>query len=490
MSLLDQKYQINTRQLTKTKIVATLGPASSSNEVLEDLIIEGVDVFRLNFSHGSIEEKTDLFNRLRSLSTQFMDQVSILCDIQGPKIRTGVMKEAFELVVGDVVKVTPDKLVGSKEDGFQIKYEQMLEDLGDGDTIFINDGIVKLQVVGREDRFLVCEVLAGGTVSDKKGCNIPSGKLSVNIITPKDEVDLEAIAGLSPDFLAVSFVGSADDIHKVRSTLEGYGNTSIRLIAKIERPSAVENIDAIIEASDGIMVARGDLGVEIDTWLVPIAQKDICKKCNQAGKPVIVATQMLESMTQSSRPTRAEANDVFNAVLDGADAVMLSGETSVGINPPHVVKTMDTIIQHAEQHIITRNATAFGFSLEDIMAHSILQMALKLEKEGKAGKIVVYASKSTKFTRKISKYRPPMDIISYTHKAKAAHKLNIQWGVRAVLLTDPVDMTDYKDKVKQTANSMSSLGLIEDAEYIIFAYRTSEGAPSLILFSREQYLNM
>jgi len=244
---------------------------------------------------------------------------------------------------GDRIDVTPNAVNGTKE-LIQIKYETLLTDLHPGDTIFINDGIIKLVVEKKNEKSLTCIVEAGGMISNAKGCNIPSGHLSVNVITPKDREDLKFIATLNPEWVASSFIGKAADVEQVRAALKEFGNDQIKIISKIERPSALVHLDAIIEVTDAVMVARGDLGVEIDTWDVPVAQKEMCRKCNAAGKPVIVATQMLESMTTAPRPTRAEANDVFNAVLDGADAVMLSGETSVGKYPVDAVRIMDNIV--------------------------------------------------------------------------------------------------------------------------------------------------
>jgi len=269
---------------------------------------------------------------------------------------------------------------------------------------------------------------------------------------------------------------------KIRSKLAEFGNNSIKIIAKIERPSAVDNIDSIIEACDGIMVARGDLGVEIETWLVPKVQKELCKKCNRVGKPVIVATQMLESMTTSSRPTRAEANDVFNAVLDGADSVMLSGETSVGEDPVNVVQTMDTIIKHAEDQLKDRYGEVTSASSEDFVGEGIFHMSIQIQKQHKVGIILVYARKSTRFARMISKFRPPMDIIVFSHSPNTVHKLNLTWGVRACLCQGDVPHDVYVE-AKAVSKEITELGILTDEEVIIFASRAYT-APSVTLFER------
>eukprot|EP01126_Amoeba_proteus_P052180 TRINITY_DN6279_c0_g1_i2.p1 TRINITY_DN6279_c0_g1~~TRINITY_DN6279_c0_g1_i2.p1 ORF type:complete len:439 (+),score=91.93 TRINITY_DN6279_c0_g1_i2:96-1319(+) len=355
---MDDSGRLNVSRLIKTKIVCTLGPVSSSEEVLRKMVEAGMDCVRLNFSHGTQEDHRKLFQLVKHLSQEYNNQISIMCDIQGPKIRTGRIMKPFTISPEDKILVTPHEITGTPE-AIQIKYETMLEDLVPGDTIFINDGIIKLRVLEKGEFALQCVCEAGGVISDHKGCNIPSGNISLNVITPKDERDLRLIAELNPEYVASSFIGSAADVLKVREMLSSFGNSSPRIISKIERPVALQNIDEIIEVTDGIMVARGDLGVEINTWDVPTAQKMMCKKCNAAGKPVIVATQMLESMINSSRPTRAEANDVYNAVLDGADAVMLSGETTIGKYPLEAIKVMDDIVAEAEKHLPRRIPTDY-----------------------------------------------------------------------------------------------------------------------------------
>eukprot|EP01129_Flabellula_baltica_P016410 TRINITY_DN872_c0_g1_i1.p1 TRINITY_DN872_c0_g1~~TRINITY_DN872_c0_g1_i1.p1 ORF type:complete len:520 (+),score=96.44 TRINITY_DN872_c0_g1_i1:17-1576(+) len=475
---------------TKTKIVATLGPASSSDDIIEKLVRVGADVVRLNFSHGDNLEKEDLIQRIQAISVKHLDQLSILVDIQGPKIRTGEMESAFSVVPGDMLKITPDEIIGSSEKGIQIRYPTLLEDLGIGSQVFVNDGIVKLTVVSKEGRFLVCEVNSGGEISDRKGCNIPTGKLSIDIITEKDEEDLKLIAKLKPDFIAASFVGDARDVELIRRKLGEYGNHHTRIISKIERPIAVDNIDEIIRVSDGIMVARGDLGVEIDTWLVPAVQKEICRKCNEQGKPVIVATQMLESMTKARRPTRAEASDVFNAVLDGADAVMLSGETSVGIDPVHTVSTMDTIIKNAEVYCENRN---FQVRMEpiDIMSNSIFHMASNFEKFGKKGMVVLYTGKNYQFPRYISSYRPPLPIVAVASDASIVRQLNLFWGIRAITSENSSGkVLSIYEKAAISSQKCSQLNLLKNQDFIIFGCRTPENQPSVTLYDANKFLEI
>eukprot|EP01128_Nolandella_sp_AFSM9_P002719 TRINITY_DN130_c2_g1_i1.p1 TRINITY_DN130_c2_g1~~TRINITY_DN130_c2_g1_i1.p1 ORF type:complete len:494 (-),score=124.14 TRINITY_DN130_c2_g1_i1:221-1594(-) len=428
---------LNVSRLIKTKIVCTLGPASASEEVLEKMILAGMDVCRLNFSHGTHEDHRNTFNLVRKLSAKHDHQVSILCDIQGPKLRTGKMKEPFQCKAGELIQVTPNEVPGGgTPERIQLKYKTILKDLDVGDLIYINDGVIRLVVRSKEETHLNCEVEAGGLISDHKGCNIPSGNISLDVVTPKDVKDLVLIAELNPEWVAASFIGTADDVMKVKRELEKNGNTDIKVISKIERPVALKNIDAILAVTDGVMVARGDLGVEIPTWDVPAAQKMLCNKSNKLGKPVIVATQMLESMISSARPTRAEASDVFNAVIDGADAVMLSGETSVGSYVVEAVTNMDQIIAVAEKHITLRNPRDFNsphIGATETLAHGFYSMTKVMTGEGVSGKgLIVTGGPSAYVARMVSKYRPPIDIIAVTHDIRTARELNLIWGIRSL----------------------------------------------------------
>mmetsp|Transcript_11474 Transcript_11474/g.15923 ORF Transcript_11474/g.15923 Transcript_11474/m.15923 type:complete len:530 (-) Transcript_11474:230-1819(-) len=417
-----------------TKIVCTVGPASSSEETLEQMINAGMDVVRLNFSHGLHEKHREAFDMVRSLSSEYNNQVAILCDIQGPKIRTGLMEAGFELRRGDVVRVTPDEVAGNKG-RFQIKYESLLEDLDKDDVIFINDGTVKLVVLEQDlpNRDLVCECEAAGAVSDHKGCNMPSGKLSVDVLTPKDAKDLEFIADLNPEYVAASFVGTAADVQKVRAKLASCGNPNIKVVAKIERPVALENLDEIIDEADALMVARGDLGVEIDAWDVPRWQKDIINRCNRESKPVIVATQMMESMCVNSRPTRAEASDVYNAVLDGADAVMLSAESCVGKYPVEAVKIMDEVVRVAQSNMPARDPADYDSAdpkITETICHAAYTLSSEFAGVDYDGKIIVI-TESGRVARLISKYRPPLPILAFSESMRAVRELALVWGVRA-----------------------------------------------------------
>jgi len=323
-------------------------------------------------------------------------------------------------------------------------------------------------------------VQAAGMISNHKGCNIPKGNLSVEVVTPKDRKDLEFIAKLNPEYLAASFVETADDIKHIRGILKGFGNDQIKIIAKIERPRALEKLDEIIEETDGIMVARGDLGVEIDTWEVPVRQKEMCRKCNAAGKPVIVATQMLESMTQSPRPTRAEANDVFNAVLDGADAVMLSGESSVGQYPVQAVAVMDNIVAVAEKNLAERSPENFHsrhLGMTETMATGAFIMANMLaHKIHWSGKIIVVTTPPSGYVaRMVSKYRPVYDIIAIAEDLRTARELNLLWGVRSVWDHKLASMPSMEERNAEAVRKALELKLISLEDHVLVVARSCLG---------------
>jgi len=388
------------------------------------------------------------------------------------------MKAPFEVKKGDKIAVTPNEVIGTK-DLIQIKYETILKDLDKGDVIFINDGVIKFVIESKDAEKLYCVVEAGGIISDKKGCNIPSGNISLEVVRPKDARDLELIAKLNPEYVAASFIGTAQDVETVRGYLKKYGNTDIKIISKIERPVALKNLEAIVEASDAIMVARGDLGVEIPTWEVPAAQKRMCRLSNAAGKPVIVATQMLESMISNFRPTRAETTDVYNAVLDGADCVMLSGETSVGKYPIETVRVMDQIIAEAEKAIATRNPNNFDsqhVGMTEVMAHGFYTVANMFNQQSYSGKAIVLTGPPSGYVaRMISKYRPNLDIIAITDDVRTARELNILWGVRTVLDKDLEKIHGFEDKCLKAIEKCVSLDFLGLDDHVTVITRSLLG---------------
>jgi len=451
------------------KIIATLGPASDSKSVLKELIDTGVNVFRLNFSHGTHEEKKKLVNKIREVD----DYISILADIQGPKIRVGKFKddEAYILNVGQTVEVYEHEIEdGGDDTKFAIPLPGFLKSMKKGDFFYVNDGIIKLKVKSKERDHLVGEVIAGGLISNNKGVNIPSGDLEQKVPTEKDIKDLEFIADLDPEFVAISFVSSGADILTVKKLLENYGNNEIKLIAKIERPIALENFDQILEVSDGIMIARGDLGVEISPDQVPIKQKELIYKCNKEGKPVIVATQMLESMTNTPVPTRAEANDIFNAVIDGTDSVMLSAETAVGKYPINSVEYMNKIASTASQNAPLRHPDDFDsdrLTHTQTLGHAIHSLAKEMEDLNFRGKILVITRRGYG-ARMISKFRPPLPIIAMTPFKRTARELQLIWGVQPIHIEN-IDFfqLDAESLIEQSVKYGVETGYLDENEHVV-----------------------
>ncbi len=335
---------------------------------------------------------------------------------------------------------------------------------------FINDGIIKIEVKSKAEDHLVGEILAGGMISDRKGVNIPTGELKQRVPTEKDIEDLKLIAELNPEFVAISFVSDGSDVLHVKKILENYGNNKIKLISKIERPIALDNFDAILEVSDGIMVARGDLGVEIDPDQVPLKQKSMIYKCNKEGKPVIVATQMLESMISASIPTRAEANDVFNAVFDGSDAVMLSGETAVGKYPIKTVQFMNQISKTATENMPRRVPDEYDsdrLTHTQTLGHAIYALASEMEELNFRGKILVVTHEGYG-VRMIAKYRPPLPIIAITPSKRTARELSLVWGVQPLHIENPDFFnTDAEQIIEQSIKNAVEIKMLDENEHVI-----------------------
>ena len=449
------------------KIVATLGPASESKKMLKELINVGVDVFRLNFSHGTHDEKRALVERIREVD----EYVGILCDIQGPKIRVGKFKDdkAYNLNVGQEVKVYEKEIIGDQEQ-FSIPLVGFLNSVSKGDVFFVNDGIIKIEVKKKERDHIIGEVKAGGIISNRKGVNIPRGQLSQRVPTEKDIKDLELIAELNPEYVAISFVSSGADVLHVKRILENYGNNEIKLISKIERPIALDNFDDILEVSDGVMVARGDLGVEISPDQVPVQQKEMIKKCNREGKPVIVATQMLESMINAPVPTRAEANDVFNAVIDGTDAVMLSAETAVGSYPLNAVQYMNKIAYTATQKMPKRIPDEYDSDRlihTQVLGHAIHSLTTEMDDLNFRGKVLVL-TRGGFGARMIAKYRPPLPIIAITPHKRTAREMNLLWAVQPIHIeTADFFHLDAEAIIEQSVKYAVEMKVIDENEHVI-----------------------
>ena len=414
----------------KTKIVATLGPASSSVEMLTNLIQEGVDVFRLNFSHGSIEEHKKTIDKILGLREKYNVHVGILADLQGPKLRVGKIKNnKLELKAGDIITFVNKECIGTKQKIY-MSYQRFAKDVTVGEKVLVDDGKLMFEVKETDGKSKVkLEVLYGGVLSSNKGVNLPQTKISLPCLTPKDLKDLKFVLTQPVNWIALSFVRSAADIKDLKKRIKKAGK-NMKVIAKVEKPEAVKKISSIIKASDAIMIARGDMGVEVPMEQVPSIQKNIIQRCIQKGKPVIVATQMMDSMVTSITPTRAEVTDVANAVIDGTDAVMLSAETSVGNHPHLVVRAMNKIITEAEKHYEIQskrpkpNPKSDTF-LSDIMCYNAARVAMVIGAKGIASLTV---SGYTAF--KISSYRPNCPVYMFSNNIDMLATLNLVWGVR------------------------------------------------------------
>lgn len=417
--------------MKKTKIVATLGPACSNKSVLKDMIMEGLNVCRLNFSHGSYDDHANSIKMIREINEELGLNVAILADLQGPKIRTNEMENNGVLLeVGNEIKIITDKVVGNAV-RFSINYQKLPQDVSPGEKILLDDGKIMLEVITTNEKTeITCKIVQGGILSSKKGVNFPNTKISLPSLTEKDQLDLDFALDHEVDWIGLSFVRSARDIIELKHRIAARG-AKAKVIAKIEKPEALENIDDIINESDGLMVARGDLGVEIPFQNVPLIQKMLISKCVRKAKPVIVATQMMESMINNMTPSRAEVNDVANAVLDGTDAVMLSGETSVGKYPIEVIRTMSNIIKEMETHDGIYNKEELPErGLERFISDSICFNACRLSQRVEA-KAIITMSFSGYTAYKIASQRPNAEIFIFTSNRSILTQLNLLWGVRA-----------------------------------------------------------
>lgn len=427
--------------MRKTKIVCTIGPSSESLENTKKLINAGMNVARLNFSHGDFEEHGNRIKNIRQACQELGKTVAILLDTKGPEIRLGKLKEEpIELVQGDTITLTTEEILGDR-DRIPVTYSNLPADVQEGSTILIDDGLIGLTVEEIAGTEIKCRIVNSGPIKSKKGVNVPGVHISLPGITEKDANDI--IFGIEQgiDFIAASFVRKATDVLEIRELLEKHNASHIQIISKIENQQGVDNLDEILEVSDGLMVARGDLGVEIPAEEVPLVQKKMIQKCNLAGKPVITATQMLDSMQRNPRPTRAEASDVANAVFDGTDAIMLSGETAAGKYPVESVQTMSRIAVRAEEtlnyrEIFTRQANAQQTTVTEAISQAVANSALDLN-----AKAIITSTESGYTARMVSKYRPKSPIIAVTPVEQVMRRLALIWGVTPVLGT-PAETTD------------------------------------------------
>ena len=420
--------------MRRTKIICTMGPATDNEDVLRDLMLNGMDVARLNFSHGSHEEALERINRIKKVRDELNIPVAILLDTKGPEVRIKDFKEGkVELKEGQKFTLCTDDVVGD-ENQVSITYANLPNDVKVGSKILIDDGLIEMEVISVKNSKILCKVKNGGVVSNKKGVNVPNVALSMPYMSQKDIDDILFGIEQDVDFIAASFVRTADDIREIKTLLRDNGGRDIRIIAKIENAEGVDNIDDIIAVSDGIMVARGDMGVEIDFQRIPAIQKMIIRKVYDAGKIVVTATQMLESMINNPRPTRAEITDVANAIYDGTSAIMLSGESAVGKHPIEAVQTMTSIALTTEGDIdYKRQFDNFypesgGKDITSAISHATVTTAHDLNASA-----IITVTKSGTTARMISKFRPQTSIVGATINQKVWRQLSLSWGVKPVL---------------------------------------------------------
>ena len=452
--------------IKRTKIVATVGPACDTYDKLLELVKAGVNVFRLNFSHGSHEDKGKIIEHIREINNKEPYNIAILADLQGPKLRVGeIENDALEIKPGDILTFTNEKCIGTKE-RIYVSYPNLHSDVKPGDCIMIDDGKLEVRVVeiaANNDVKVV--VIMGGILSSKKGINLPDTKISLPALTEKDLIDLDYIIDQEVDWIALSFVRQVKDISGLKNILKER-NSKSKVIAKIEKPEALTNIRDIIIESDGIMIARGDLGVELPVEKVPLIQKEIIRKCMHRAKPVIVATQMMESMIDRIKPNRSEITDVANAVLEGADAVMLSGETATGQHPTLVVETMCKIISEIEK-------TAYDYDRDDILApqaHSpsflsdaLCYSACKLAQDVQANALIgMTQSGYTGFM--LSSYRPKSLLYIFSKERSLINQLSLSWGVRAFFYAEEHSLDDI---IFDQINILRERGFLKPGDLVV-----------------------
>ncbi len=455
----------------KTKIICTVGPSSSTPEQLKALIANGMNIARLNFSHGTHEEQLEKIKTIKKVREELGVPVALLLDTKGPEIRTKLLEndEKVELEAGQTFTLTIRDIIGNKEI-VSVTYDQIVEDVKAGNRILIDDGLIELLVKEVTATDVICEVVNGGSLGNRKGVNIPSVNINLPGITEKDREDIIFGIENGVDFIAASFVRNAQAVRDIRAILDEY-NADIQIISKIENEEGIDNIDEIIKESDGIMVARGDLGVEVPVESVPKMQKAIIKKCNDAYKPVITATQMLDSMIRNPRPTRAEVTDVANAIYDGTDAIMLSGETAMGKYPVEAVRMMANIARETEENLdydyfIDEKQHHRSRGISSAICYSSVATAHTLQ-----SKAIVASSMSGYTTRMLSKFKPEASIVGLSPNEAALRRMQIYWGVTPVR----IDLENDTDKLLDTAVEKAvELGYVEKDDTVVL----TAGVPS------------
>jgi len=454
----------------RTKIVCTIGPATSSPEMIDRLVDAGMDAARLNFSHGAHEEHAERANLIRASQERAGRPLALIADLQGPKLRIGKLAQPRELRKGDEVTVVPE---GADDGGLPVSPPVLSEVLRPGHYVLIDDGLVRLQVEAVNGGTVRATVLAGGTVSSNKGVNVPGVPLPVPSVTEKDKSDLEFALGVGIDYVALSFVRSANDVRQLRELLHAAGSTAL-IIAKIEKAEAVDDLAGILRLADAVMVARGDLGVEIGPAEVPLVQKRILLAALARGKPAITATQMLESMLQHPEPTRAEASDVANAILDGTSALMLSGETAVGDFPIESVETMDKIARAVEpsvgyRHELSRDEDDPFTTVGEAMSNAACDIAEVLD----AAAILV-PTYSGRTASAVARHRPTRPVIAVTHKHHAAQQLAIEWGI---VPTEIKECADVEELWARTLEAARETGIVAPGDRVVITAGTAVNVP-------------
>ncbi|MBE0647227.1 MAG: pyruvate kinase [Bacteroidales bacterium] len=466
--------------MRRTKIIATIGPASSSPEVIRQLILAGMDVARLNFSHGTYDDHARVIKTLRKISAELDKPVTILQDLQGPKIRVGILSRGqLELTKGTKMKLVPEELYSGSPDEIPIDYPFIAEEAQPGMQVLLDDGLLEMKVTAvdgdpeqngvRRSQTVICEVIEGGPLKQRKGVNFPNLDLKLPSLTEKDKMDLEFGIGHDVDWISLSFVRDASDVRELKSLINSRG-VEKPVIAKIEKPQAVKHLEEIIEEAQGIMVARGDLGVEMSPERVPLLQKSIIELCNKVGKPVITATQMLESMMHESRPTRAEASDVANAIIDGTDCLMLSGETAAGKFPVKAVEMMSKIATEVEGQIQFKTYPAVGN--QNIMA---LSEATNIIDKIANPHCVVVLTASGRSARFVAADRPMTPIYAMTTSLHVYHGLNLLWGINPILVSETSNSFD--SLIELVSRTLRERGLATEGDKIVIVGGIPAGIP-------------
>ena len=457
--------------MKKTKIICTMGPNANDREIMKQLALNGMDVARFNFSHGDYEEHMGRFKILESVREELELPIAALLDTKGPEIRTGKLKDGKKVILqeGETYILTTEEIIGDDKRGY-INYQGLAEDVKKGDKILIDDGLIELDVAEIKGREIVCKIANGGELGEQKGVNVPNVKIKLPALTDKDKDDIRFGIEAGFDFVAASFVRNADAIREIRQIIEEGGST-MQIIAKIENAEGIENVDEIIEASDGVMVARGDMGVEIPAEKVPYIQKMLIRKCNEACKVVITATQMLDSMIRNPRPTRAEVTDVANAVYDGTDAVMLSGETAMGHYPVEAVRMMSQIVEDSEKHLDYLSYQKRKVSAENVrnISNAVCYSSVSTAHDLGA-KVIVAPSISGFTTRMLSKWRPNALIAGLSPSMSAVRQMQLYWGVKPyhakraestdVLIYSSVELLKEKKVVKTGDIVVATAGVV------------------------------